>query len=105
MATDPDPLQDAVSALQNIKSEHRELLDRIAGDEGMAGETRRALIQHVLEEEDEHVQEIQGLVPREGEAREPDQPVRRAGRLSIGSLRRDPPPNPGPGSVGSLRPR
>ncbi|MEQ8764571.1 MAG: hypothetical protein RL885_11635 [Planctomycetota bacterium] len=99
----PNDLNAAVSALEQTKSEHREILDRIAGDEGMSGETRRALVAHVLEEEDEHMAEIQGLMRQPSSAPQSAPSTAQTRNLTVGSMRNDPASGQGPGSVGSLR--
>ena len=94
------PLDAAVEKMRATKAEHRRLLDVIAGDTGMAPETRRTLVSHVLDEEDEQLDRIAGAATGEGlPAGEP----RRSG-LSVGSLRTEPQwPSPRRGSIGSMR--
>ncbi len=44
-----------VRKLQATKAEHREILQVILADGGMAAETRRTLVDHLMEEEEELV--------------------------------------------------
>lgn len=79
----------AIAALASLKDEHRPLLMRIAADAGMEPETRTALVQHVLEEEDEKVAALVSLVggaPARSEAAPQSAPG-----LTVGSLRGEPP--------------
>ena len=118
----PDPTLDAaIDSLARVKDEHRVILRQIAADTGMAPETRTSLIDHLYEEEDEHVAEIQGLLaggPGAGGPAPMSQKdsSQRAG-LTVGSLRAEPAPirpvsaaiggvpagGAAPLSVGSLR--
>jgi hypothetical protein len=89
-------LQAAIGKLATAKAEHRAILQQIAGDAGMSPETRTALVEHLCTEEDEHVRRIAALaagadVPAAGGA---------ASRLTVGSLRVEPPVGP---RLGSLR--
>jgi hypothetical protein len=51
MPIGPDP----IAKLAALKAEHRPILEQIAADPGMAAETRRTLLVHLMEEEDEYV--------------------------------------------------
>jgi hypothetical protein len=95
-----DPLDAAVARMRATKAEHRRLLDVIASDTGMTPETRRVLVSHVLDEEDEQLDRIAGAATGEGG---PAGPPRRGG-LSVGSLRAEPQwPAARRGSIGSMR--
>lgn len=92
-------LQAAIEKLASAKAEHRAILQKIAADPGMSPDTRRTLIEHLWQEEDEHVRRIAALAggvelpatsPTGGDAP----------RLTVGSLRPEPPVGP---SLGSLR--
>ena len=101
---DPETLEAMVEKLAETKREHGPILLKIASDPGMSPETRRALVEHVLEEEDEYVAAMSALsVGRPAgtiNAPTPEPPQRGTG-LTVGSLR----PTPThPTSVGSLRP-
>lgn len=92
-------LPDAVAKLAATKAEHRKILQTVAGDAGMAPETRQTLIEHLYQEEDEQVRRIASLAggkapPAGGEGAD-DRPT-----LTVGSLRREPPMGP---RLGSLR--
>jgi L-serine deaminase len=112
MPTESDDLAAAVESLAQTKVEHRQILTVISGDAGMAPETRRTLVAHLLEEEDEHVARIRILTGGAGSAASastastPSAAQAAGGRaLSVGSLRGAvAPPAAAPGlSVGSLR--
>lgn len=122
---EPASLDNAIAHMVKLKNEHRPILSRIAGDPGMSIETRRILIEHLYEEEDEHMAEISALRVQDnaaGGATEPPPtsaadagPTLTVGSLrptgahgpSLGNLRRS---TPWPhaqkrgGTVGSLRP-
>lgn len=110
MTENSKPLDQAIRDLQAVKQEHRGILAKVATDPGMTAETRWALIEHLYDEEDEHVAELIQLSgqPSPGAAPTANAPTvdarsLRAG-LTVGSLRRDlTPPKPGAGTVGSLR--
>ena len=51
-------LQGAISDLRILKEEHRKLMAMISGDPGMDPATRQALVDHILEEEEEHLAEM-----------------------------------------------
>ena len=99
----PD-LTQSIEQLARLKDEHRPILRQVAADPGMAPETRAALVEHLYEEEDEHVAEMVALA-KGGAAPAAAAPKGRrsphTSALSVGSLR------PGAGSeptaVGSLR--
>jgi hypothetical protein len=106
---DPD-LAAAVARLAELKAEHRDLMLTIARDAGMEPETRRTLVQHVLDEEDEKIARIVTLVgssaARATEASAPPAIPPGRGRLTVGSLRADaasPARAAVRGSLGSLR--
>src|SRR5687767_9286594 len=93
-------LPDAVAKLAATKAEHRKILQQVASDPGMTPETRRTLIEHLCQEEDEHVRRIAALAG--GGASAGPMPVatdHRSG-LTVGSLRREAPPGV---RLGSLR--
>lgn len=100
-----DSLQDAVADLAKVKAEHRGILRTLASDPGMAPETRATLIDHLYDEEDEHLAEIQAM--SQGAPAAPSAPGSATGRaaqrsLTVGSLRcNEPPRTP---NLGSLRP-
>jgi hypothetical protein len=93
-------LAELVQHMQALKAEHRELLTLIGSDAGMAPETRRALLAHLMEEEDELVQRIAAATPGAGRAGKSAEPTDRP-RLSVGSLRAEEPV--ASGRLGSLR--
>jgi hypothetical protein len=111
MTTNAKPgLEGAVQAMQGLKAEHRDLLAKIAADPGMEPSTRAALVEHVLEEEDEQLAEIASLTGADAPARAEEPPARKpasrpgSGHLTVGSLRpAEPVPPAGRGSIGSLR--
>lgn len=75
-----------------LKNEHQPLLSRIAADGGMEPATRVALIEHVLEEEAEHLKRIVALTGTSatGGARQVSADVameKDARLLTVGSLR------------------
>lgn len=105
----PD-LTQSIEQLARLKDEHRPILRQVAADPGMSPETRAALVEHLYEEEDEHVAEMTALAQRGGggggasdapASRSRTRSPRTSG-LSVGSLR----PGAGaePSQVGSLRP-
>ena len=101
-----DSLQDAVAELAKVKAEHRGILRTVAADPGMAPETRATLIDHLYDEEDEHLAEIQAM-SQGGGAAAPQGGAPSAGRasqrsLTVGSLRSNEPPRTP--HLGSLRP-
>lgn len=114
----PDPLQDAIAELAKLKNEHRGILSKISSDPGMNPETRRILVDHLYEEEDEQMSAILALQTGGGAAT-PAAPAAAgspSGALTVGSLRPRPSAKPilgslrptpdlasGPGTVGSLR--
>jgi hypothetical protein len=68
-----------VQQMRHLKQEHRELLGLIAADPDMAPETRKALLDHLMQEEDELVEKIAAAASAaSGE---------RPARLTVGSLR------------------
>lgn len=100
-------LHEEIAKLQALKQEHASLLHHIVADAGMNPDLRRHLVEHIHEEEDEHVAKIAALTAGQGElgAHAPvSQPAPAApSGLTVGSLRPSPPSGEGPGSVGSLR--
>lgn len=99
--TRSESLGAAVASLQALKAEHRTLLATIAADAGMEPATRSALIAHVLEEEDERLDDIAALAASET-AGAPA--IERRSGLTVGSLRPVPAtPASRRGTVGSLR--
>ena len=92
-------LQQAVAKLAATKAEHRGILQTIAGDAGMSPETRRTLVEHLCQEEDEQVRRIAALAG--GDALpDADAGPGDAPRLTVGSLRPEPPVGQ---QLGSLR--
>jgi hypothetical protein len=103
-----DDLKAQIDHLRALKEEHAPLLSMIAGDPGMSADVRRALVEHIYEEEDEHMTKLAALTgggagstpPAPAAAAHPAAAPNRG--LSVGSLRVDH-PSPSPTSVGSLR--
>lgn len=95
-------LQAMVQHLADLKAEHRPIVARIAADAGMEPATRAVLLEHLAEEEDEHVA---GLLARASAA--PDTggpgPGGRPVRLTVGALRPDPYAAHDPRRLGALR--
>jgi hypothetical protein len=100
-------LQDAVESMKAVKQEHREILNQVASDPGMAPGTRWALISHLYDEEDEHLAHIASLLSSQIQSpTSPATPGPSRLELTVGSLRPEPSePNSSSGSVGSLRRR
>lgn len=98
-------LGEAIQQMQAVKTEHRGILNKVASDPGMDPKTRWALIEHLYDEEDEHLEHIAGLHSQAGAGSAPAAPSQSPSPsgLTVGSLRRLPPPSSGSGSVGSLR--
>lgn len=106
----PGELAELVTRMQHLQAEHTPLLDKIQGDSGMSRDVRSALVDHLNEEEDELRAKItllspaaaervitqRGGLPRAPETRPALAPPRAAsstcGRLTVGSLRREPAP-------------
>jgi hypothetical protein len=117
----PTTLRAAVDRMVALRAEHKPILDMIAGDSGMAPETRRALLDHLRQEEDEKLDTISRLTAAEGGggpkphrghadvAVKPSHETRTAsGPATVGSLRRATAPprdagTHGAKSVGNLR--
>ena len=93
-------INQALDALAALKAEHGPLISQIAGDPGMAPQLRRALIDHIYEEEDEKMRTISALRGAGGPASSPDLPPQTG--LTVGSLR---PATPQSLQLGSLRAR
>lgn len=95
-------LRAMVQHLADLKAEHRPIVARIAADAGMEPSTRALLLEHLAEEEDEHVA---GLLARAAAA--PDAggtgPGGRPVRLTVGALRPDPFAAHDPRRLGALR--
>lgn len=110
----PSSVPDAVTKLQALRAEHRTLLDHIAGDPGMAAQTRAALLEHLREEEDERISQVAELAAARPAPAAPLPAARpaRAG-FTVGSMRPEAaappraasPKAPPRSSVGSLRDR
>jgi len=101
-------LRFAVDRMVALRAEHRPILERIVTDAGMEPATRRALIDHLLQEEDEKLAQIQQLsagAPSGAAAAAPSGAARASGpALTVGSLRVSAMDAAGaPRSVGSLR--
>jgi hypothetical protein len=84
----PADLPELVLKMQALKAEHRELLTLIGRDRGMAPETRQALLSHLMEEEDELVQQIAAAAPGASDSARATHAERP--RLTVGSLRAEP---------------
>lgn len=91
-------LSAAVDALVALKAEHRKILHDVVSDPGMAPETRLTLVEHLYEEEDEHVARIAALAGASPAPASADAPR----GLTVGSLRSDTTTTV---TLGSLRPR
>ncbi len=63
-----DTVEAAVAKLAATKAEHRPILSIISADTGMAAATRKALVLHLLQEEDEQVARIAALAGGGGAA-------------------------------------
>jgi hypothetical protein len=86
--------------MDHLKEEHRALAEVIGSDPGMSPRTRKALLDHLLEEEEELAARIAAASPKGAPARSA---ARRSG-LTVGSLRIERSGNPGtPARLGSLR--
>jgi len=96
---EPQSLEEAIANMVRLKNEHRPILTRIAGDPGMSIETRRVLIEHLYEEEDEHMTEIAAL-RSQAEAAPAAPSTPHALRLTVGALR---PTGAARAALGSLR--
>lgn len=104
----------AVAKLAATKAEHRPILALISSDTGMAAATRKALVLHLLQEEDEQVARIVELAggPAAADAAlaQGEAPVGDGGSsqgapnktLTVGSLRAAP-ASITPGGLGTLR--
>lgn len=101
MPDERDELRGAIEALAALKAEHGPILRQIAGDTGMRPETRQLLIEHLYEEEEEHVQAMLGLRAAPPLAGEAAAAPAGGSRLSVGDLRPAEPPRT---QLGSLRP-
>ena len=96
-------LGEAIQAMQAVKQEHRDILNKVASDPGMDPQTRWALISHLYDEEDEHLEHIAGLHGQKPQPQAASNPAQQNG-LTVGSLRQVCPlPQSATGSVGSLR--
>lgn len=98
----------AVAKLAATKAEHRPILSIISADDGMAAATRKALVLHLLQEEDEQVATIAALagggasaLAEPAEAAVSSQGAPNKG-LTVGSLRAAP-ASITPGRLGTLR--
>jgi len=82
----PDELANKLDKILKLKQEHRELLQKIVADSGMSLDVRLELINHLLDEEDEHLQEIvaSNAQPSSLTAQAWDRPG-----LTVGSMRRE----------------
>jgi hypothetical protein len=78
-----------VAQMQHLKQEHRALADLISGDPGMSASTRKALLEHLLEEEDELALRIAAATTHAPSAAGVNRPLHVAPRLTVGSLRAD----------------
>ncbi len=92
-------LQAMVQHLADLKAEHRPIVARIAADAGMEPATRALLVEHLAEEEDEHVA---GLLARAAAA-PGGEGAGRPARLTVGALRPDPYAAHDPRRLGALR--
>lgn len=103
-------LQDRVGELQKVRAEHDALLTHILADGGMAVETRKVLLTHLRDEEQEHIDGIDALVGGGGAKKAPAPAGTAAASpydrgLTVGSLRDESGParTTARGTVGSLR--
>ncbi|MBL8696408.1 MAG: hypothetical protein JNJ88_20090 [Planctomycetes bacterium] len=104
-------LRFAVDRMVELRAEHRPILEKIVTDAGMEPATRRVLVEHLLQEEDEKLAQIQQLsagAPSGAAAPAPAAPpgaARASGpSLTVGSLRTSAMEGTSaPRSVGSLR--
>jgi hypothetical protein len=102
-----------VGELQKVRAEHDALLKTILADGGMGVQTRQVLLNHLRDEEQEHIDAIDGLVGGSSTSTSTSMStttsraadaLRRG--LSVGSLRNDArgdAPRISRGTVGSLR--
>ncbi len=93
-ASHPTDAAARLRALLDLRAEHRGLLRQVLADTGMSAETRVELVEHLVEEEDEHLTALAAALGLEGAA-EP------AGPEKAGASGPTPPRFEG---VGSLRP-
>ncbi len=91
MAAEKFDVESEIQKLNALREEHAPIEARIRSDAGMAEETRRVLLEHLQEEEDEHLQRIA--------SENPSAAAKLSGELTPAT----PPAKPG-ASVGSLRP-
>ena len=107
MNADKTSVEAEIEKLNALREEHAPIEERIRSDAGMAPETRRVLLEHLHEEEQEHLERIARESP-EAAAKlsgqlTPVSPRVRTG-ATVGSLRRPVSTAPAPrGTVGSLR--
>ena len=94
-------LAQAVGKMVALKEEHRPIMEQIAKDPGMLPETRLALIDHVLEEEEELVAKINDLVGVEDAGEKIGAGPTRA--LTVGPMRAEAHDGAQMQSVGSLK--
>ena len=93
-------LNEAETAYERLQEEHRPIRQQLASDAGMSESTRRMLMEHLEEEEQEHEERIAELRAKGGSVRLPG--GARGG--SVGSLRNAGSGAPAArGTVGSLR--
>ncbi len=81
-SSEPD-LEQLVAQMVHLQQEHKELASVIGADPGMSPGTRKALMDHLTEEEDELAAKIAAMKPAAGQRSEA------APRLTVGSLRAD----------------
>jgi len=98
-------IDEAVAELANTKAEHRPLVETIAGDAGMDPATRRELLTHLYEEEEEHMAEIQAALGAAGAAAAAPAAGPPSGKgLTVGCLQaQHQQPGADPRVLGSLR--
>jgi hypothetical protein len=109
MVSPKEPQQDLqalVERMQHLKAEHTPLLTKIEADPGMSSDVRRALLDHLNQEEDELAAQIAVLspgapaklrpagrgstaAPSEPRLRDPKSPAVAGRGLTVGSLRKD----------------
>jgi hypothetical protein len=96
----PTTLRAAVDRMVALRAEHKPILDMIAGDAGMAPETRRTLLDHLRQEEDEKLDTIARLTSAEGAGGA--KPHRGHSEAAVKPSHETPTAS-GPATVGSLR--
>lgn len=103
MALESEPsLTTAITALAEVKAEHRKILHDVVADPGMTPETRLTLVEHLYAEEDEHLARIAALAAAPAPASAGGDAGGEAPRgFTVGSLRAE--AAGAPAMLGSLR--